>query len=253
MSTPVLLARTAHAEWRRIWTVRSSWAFSLATACVVLGLGTLIGVNSDPRTWETGTTAWDVGRPTAMFALFGILTLGVVTSAADHATRGIVPTLQWTPRRAALLAARTTVVVVTTTVLGLLLVAGASALVSWLMAGMDLPLHDGVSTLADLTWVFATGALLAVGLALLTRSTAAGLVCVIGLVLVLPFLLAQMPYDWAVETAARLPGSGVLYLIFGEGPTDDMTTASARVTLVCWAAAALATGGARLVRADAGA
>ena len=33
-----------------------------------------------------------------------------------------------------------------------------------------------------------------------------------------------------------MPGSGALFLIFGEGPSDDMTTASARLTLAVWAA-----------------
>jgi ABC-2 type transport system permease protein len=42
-----------------------------------------------------------------------------------------------------------------------------------------------------------------------------------------------------------------LYLIFGEGPRDDMTVASARLILVAWAVAALAAGGWRLQRTDA--
>jgi ABC-2 type transport system permease protein len=64
-------------------------------------------------------------------------------------------------------------------------------------------------------------------------------------------LLAQLPYDWAVSLSALMPGSGALYLIFGEGPSDDMTTTSARLTLAAWAVAALLAGGWRLLRADA--
>lgn len=71
------------------------------------------------------------------------------------------------------------------------------------------------------------------------------------LVLVLPMLLAELPYDWTVNLSAAMPGSGALYLIFGEGPRDDMTTTSARLTLGAWGCAALLAGGWRLLRADA--
>jgi ABC-2 type transport system permease protein len=48
-----------------------------------------------------------------------------------------------------------------------------------------------------------------------------------------------------------MPGSNALYLIFGEGPRDDMSVASSRLILAAWAVAALAAGGWRLLRTDA--
>ena len=74
---------------------------------------------------------------------------------------------------------------------------------------------------------------------------------VIALVLVLPMLFAQLPYEWAVDLSARLPGSNVLYLIFGEGPRDAMTVGSSRLTLAVWAVAGMLAGGWRLLRTDA--
>ena len=74
-----------------------------------------------------------------MFALFGILAMSVVTSTADHGTGGIVPTLQWTPRRGVLLAARAGVIVATTTLLGVLLVAAASVVVWAFLPELGLP------------------------------------------------------------------------------------------------------------------
>jgi len=249
--TRTVLVRTAAAEWSRMWSVRSSWTFTLVTALVVVGFGAIIGAQTNPSSVDAGSTAWDGARLTSMLALFGILTLSVLTTTADHVTGGIVPTLQWTPRRPVLLAARACVVVATTTVLGVVLVAGAGLAVWLFLPQLGLPVGDGGRTLAEMGFVFASGSVLAVGLGLLTRSTAGGLVSVIGLVLVLPFLMAQLPYDWAVTTAAHLPGSGALFLIFGEGPSDDMTEASSRITLVVWAVAALIAGGGRLLRADA--
>ena len=48
-----------------------------------------------------------------------------------------------------------------------------------------------------------------------------------------------------------MPGSRALFLIFGEGPSDDVTITSARLTLVSWAVAATVAGGWRLLRSDA--
>ncbi len=253
MSTTEVLTRTSGAEWSRIWSIRSSWIVALVTAVAVVGLGTMIGYDTadNPSGAGRGATAWDGGQPTAMFALFGILAMSVVTSTADHATGAIVPSLQWTPRRGVLLAARGGVIVVTATLLGVLVVAAASVVVWAFVPELGLPVGVGAEVLGGLAFVFASGALLAVGLGLFLRSTAGGLVTVIALVLVLPVLLAQLPYDWAVDLSALLPGSGALYLIFGEGPGDDMTTASARLTLAAWAVSALLAGGWRLLRTDA--
>ena len=253
MSTAALLARTGWAEWSRIWSVRSSWALALATAVVVIGVSLLIGSSAaaDPAGVPSDATGWRGGRPTAMFALFGVLAMAVVTATADHGTGGIVPALQWTPRRGVLLAARAAVVVATTTLLGVLLVAAAGVVVWAFLPRLGLPVGNGAEVLGGVAFVHATGALLAVGLGLALRSTAGGLVSVLALVLVLPPLLAQLPYDWTLELAAAMPGSSALYLLFGEGPVDDMTVTSARLTLAAWAGAALLAGGWRLLRADA--
>ena len=251
--TATVLAHTGRAEWSRIWSVRSSWVFALVTSVAVVGIGTIIGADSaaDPSSVPSDATAWDGGRPTAMFALFGVLALAVVTSTADHGTGGIVPTLQWTPRRSVLLAARTGVIAATTTALGVLVVAGASTVVWSFLPDLGLPTGEGAAFLGGLAYVYAAGALLAVGLGLLLRSTAGGLVTVIALVLVLPPLLGNLPYEWAVDLSAVMPGSNAIFLIVGEGPGDDMTVTSSRGTLAAWAVSALVAGGWRLLRTDA--
>jgi hypothetical protein len=253
MSTGTVLAHTGRAEWSRIWSVRSSWVLVLATTVAVVGIGTIIGSDgaADPSSVPADATAWEGGRPTAMFALFGVLAMSVITSTADPGTGGIVPTLQWTPRRGLLLAARTGVIVTTTTLFGVLLVSAASLVVWLFLPELGLPVGSGAALLGGIGYVYAAGALLAVGLGLALRSTAGGLVTVIALVLVLPPLLGNLPYEWAVELSALMPGSSSIYLIFGEGPTDDMTVTSSRVTLAAWALCALLAGGWRLLRADA--
>jgi ABC-2 type transport system permease protein len=186
-----------------------------------------------------------------MFALFGVLALAVVVTTADYGTGGIVPTLQWTPHRGVLLAARAGVVTASATTLGVLVVAAASAVIWTFVPDIGLPAEQGAEVLGGLALVFGCGALLAVGLGLALRSTAGALVSVIALVLVLPLLLAQLGYAWSTELSARMPGSGALFLIFGEGPSEEMTVTSARLTLAAWALGALVVGGWRLLRTDA--
>lgn len=252
MSTPAALARTGNAEWSRIWSVRSSWVLALLTAVAVVGVGALIGHDvADDQAVPVDISAWDGGRLTGMFALFGVLALAVLTTTADHGTGGIVPTLQWTPRRGVLLTARAGVIAATTALLGVLLVAAASLVVWASRPDLGLPPGKGAAVLGGLGFLFTCAALLAVGVGLLLRSTAGGVVTVIALVLVLPLLLAQLPYDWTVRLSALMPGSSALFLVFGEGPRDDMTVASSRLTLVAWAVAAMLAGGWRLLRSDA--
>ena len=43
VSTLRVFARTCAAEWTRLWSVRGTWAFLIAAAVVMLGLGTLLG------------------------------------------------------------------------------------------------------------------------------------------------------------------------------------------------------------------
>ncbi|MGK2876344.1 MAG: hypothetical protein ACSLEW_12005 [Nocardioides sp.] len=249
MSQPGLLINTTSAEWRRIWSVRSSWILAGVTGCAVVGFGAM-AAQTDPASVTPGSTAWDAGQSSGMFALFGILALAAVTATADYGTGGIVPTLQWTPRRGVLFTARCIAVAAATVSLGVILAAAASV-TAQVFLPLGLPVSDGLSTLAGLAFIFVCGALMSVGWGFLLRSTAGALVLVIALVMVLPMLLAQLGYGWSTTVSEHLPGSGALFLIFGEGPSDTMTVTSARATLSVWAFGALVLGGWRLLRVDA--
>lgn len=247
-----LLTRAARAEWSRIWSVRSSRWFAIGLALVVLGFGAIAGIDLSGGAPDVeSATAWDGALFTAMFALFGVTAMAVVIACADHTTGGIVPTLQWTPRRAHLFAARSLVAVVTTTVLGVLLVGGAAVVVRLLAPSLPLPVDDGLALLGIVALVLGCAAAIAVGLGLLTRSTAVALVIAIALLLVLPLILGNLPWEWAVEIAERLPGTSAMSLLFGGGPSDSLGDGQARTTMLTWAAALLALGGWRLIRSDA--
>ncbi len=236
-----LLVRTSRAEWSRIWSVRSSRWFAIGLALVVLGFGTINAFELAGNAPDYGVpNAWEGALFTAMFGLFGVTAMAVVVAAADHATGAIVPTLQWTPRRGHLYAARALVTVLTTTLLGVLLVAGASVIVRLVAPGLPLTAAGGLDVLGTVALVLGCAAGIAVGLGLVTRSTAVALVLAIALLLVLPLILGNMPWTWAVEIAERLPGTSAIVLIFGGGPSDSLSDGQARTTLLVWAAGLLA-------------
>jgi len=254
MSTTVVLTRTGAAEWSRLWSVRSTWWCVIATTVVVLGISTLAGIDlRDAPLEDSDASAWEVGQFAAGLWMFVLLVIVLVTATADHTTGGIVPTLQWTPRRAILLAARTSLLVVTATLFGQVLVAGASITVHLWAPELGLPVAEGSRTLAWAAFVHAMCALLAAGIGMATRSTGGGLAGVFALIIVLPILLQVVPHELAVRLNETLPGTAVIYLLSGDGPGGtEMTTTSSVVTLVCWSVAALAAGGWRLLRTDAG-
>jgi hypothetical protein len=243
-----VLVRTCAAEWTRLWTVAATWWFAAAAAAVMVGIGTIAGLEADPT--SPGDPAWQASTVTAMPAQFALLALTLVAVTADYATGGIVPTLQWTPRRTVLALARTVVAVGTATVLAVLF-APASALAAYAAARplLRLPLDEGLDALGTVAFVVATGTALAVGLGFLVRNTAGALVAVFLLMLVLPLLLPVFGYAWMSAVAEVLPGSGAAFLLIGEVP--GMTTGSSAATLLVWAGGALLAGWFRLVRDDA--
>ncbi len=253
VSTGRVLARTCGAEWTRLWTVKSSWWFLAAAALVLVGLGTALGFEAaaDPVELQ-GEPAWQPAGYLAVLAQFALLAFALTAVTADYATGGIIPALQWTPRRTVLFGARTIVTVGAATAVGVLL-ALVSSLAAFAAAGGALVLRwdEGLDTLAAVALVFATGTALAVGLGFLLRSTAGALVSVFLLLLVLPGLLPQFGFTWLTAVADLLPGTGALFLLTGEPDSRGLTDAQAALTMLAWAGGALALGWLRLTRRDA--
>lgn len=249
-STGQVFLRTCAAEWTRLWSVRSTWWFLLAATVVMLGLGTLLGFESaaDPSEVQ-GEPAWLTAQYIVMPAQFALLALVLMAVTADYATGGIVPALQWTPRRTTLVVARVLVTVAVATAIGLVLAVGAALLAHTTASGaLTLRAEDGLDMVGTVAFVLATGTLMAAGLGFLLRNTAAVLIAAFLLMLVLPALLPNFG-DWLAEVAQRLPGSGALHLLFGDLP--GMTTTSAIVVLLAWSLGAVVLGWLRMVRDDA--
>lgn len=252
--TPVLrvFARTCAAEWSRLWTVRATWWFLAAAAAIMIGIATAAGASAsgqpDP---PQGDPAWTVAEIVILPAQFAILALALMAVTSDYATGGIVPAVQWTPRRSVLFLARTLVAAGTATVVGVLL-ATSAGLAGYLAARplLTLPRQEGVDAIGTVALVLTAGTLLAVGLSFLLRSTAGVLVSVFLLMLVLPGLLPQLGYDWLTDVADLLPGTAAIFLLSEQPTARGLTDTIAVITMLVWAGAALLLGWLRFTRDD---
>ncbi|HXH77681.1 hypothetical protein [Nocardioides sp.] len=248
-----VLARTCRAEWTRLWTVKATWWFVLAATVAMVGLGLIAGHDAAGDVVPpVGEPAWIAPSIAALPTQLALLALTISAVTADYASAGIVPTLQWTPRRTTLFIARILVVVATATTVGMAL-AVASGVAAFSLAPdiLELPLDEGLDVIGNVGTVFAAGCALAVGLGFVLRSTAGALISIFLLVLLLPVTLPQFGYEWMVELAEVLPGSGAIFLLTGERISEETTYTSAVVTMLVWAGGALALGWLRLVRDDA--
>ncbi|TCC27340.1 hypothetical protein [Kribbella speibonae] len=244
---PILLIRTIRAEFARLCTLRSMWVMALLTTIAVVGISMLSAANASA---ELGQPVWMSIRRLGMLAMAVLLSMATAAATADHGTGGIVPTLQWTPRRPFLLTGRAIVIVVAVTATGLIPAFVGGMLAIGLAPELSWSWGQATEALAALGFVFALGALLAVGVGLLLRSTAASICAVFALVLVLPLLMGNLPFDWTKDVAALLPGTSMRQLLIGEG-LPGLTDTGAKSTLAAWALGAFVVGGWRLVRGDA--
>jgi len=245
-----MLARACVAEWIRLWTVRSTWWLTAAAALAMVVIGVLSSSGAEPK---PGDRAWLAAAYGAIPAQIALLAVALSAVTSDYTTGGILPTLQWTPRRAVTFIARS--VVATAVASGLALVLALVGSVTAYVAGppaLDLPADAGVEILSSVVFVIAAGSALAVGLGFLLRNTAAGLLMVVLLLLVLPGLVPQLGHDWALTLADALPGSNALYLLVGEPDDRGITDTTAVLVMLAWAGGALLLGWLRLERDDAG-
>lgn len=249
VSSVRVFARACAAEWTRLWTVKATWWFLAAAGVAMVGIASIAGSETaaDPDA-RPGGSAWTAAAVTALPGQFALLALALGAVTSDYATGGIVPSLQWTPRRAVFFLSRATVAVVVATVLGVL-AACAATLASFVTAQPMLTMAGGADVLPDVAFVFAAGSAFALGLGFVLRNTAGTLVTVFLLMLVLPLMLPNFGNEWLTGLAHALPGSGAAFLLIGQVP--GMTWTSSVVTMACWAVGALLLGWVRLSRDDA--
>jgi ABC-2 type transport system permease protein len=256
----VLLAQM-RSEWTKLRTVRSSvWTIAVT---VVVGIGvSALATGEVQAHWATmspptraGFNPVSVSLTAAFFCQLVLGVLGVLVMSAEYGTGTIRATFSAVPRRTVVLAAKVAVFGLVALVVGET-VTVLSFLVGQAMLSSPVP-HATFATPDALRAVVGTGlylcviGLIGLGLATILRHTAGAISAFVGVLLVLPIIVAALPSGLQHAISRFLPlqmGQALMQtrpLAHAFGPWTGFAV------LVGYAAAVLAVALALLVRRDA--
>jgi ABC-2 type transport system permease protein len=220
-------------EWIKLRTLRSTLWCYLIIVVLMVALGLLIAValpaptaGSPAPTHDVQQATWVTGSTLGIgFAQLVSAVLGALVITGEYGTGMIRSTFAAVPKRLPAIVAKALVFGVTTFVVALVaLVISALAVAPLLPAkGITPDFGDGKVWLALVggAGYIALIGLLAFGIGLIIRSSAAGIAASLGLVLVVPTILQVLASvtraDWPTNIAAFLPASagGKLYAYQG--------------------------------------
>lgn len=236
-ATRLSFPHLVRSEWIKLRSIRSTfWCYAILVV-VTIGMAALVGANTNSGGQDLPT---DIANGTFVNAnTVGVLlsslvvgVLGVLIITGEYGTGQVRSTFTADPRRTGVILAKATVLALTTFVV--------SAVATWVGVLISLPLLAGNGVEPEIgnpsvflpilgSSVFLTLlALLAYGIGLLVRSSAAGIAITLGLLLVVPTVLALMSglmnVEWPTNIATFLPDMAgaqlYAYSYDGQSATD---------------------------------
>ncbi|TQN33279.1 ABC-2 type transport system permease protein [Haloactinospora alba] len=258
---PGWLARTVASEWTKLRSVRSTWWCAAVGAGAMLVFAGLMGYTKQSAIAEDPASAAGVSvtqlASHGIFYLvqFAVLALAALAGAGEYANRGIVVTLQTTPRRGRVLAARTLVAAAVAFALGTLASALGLATLGALIGGpTGAGVGESLSMAVRAGVCMALFAVTVVGIGTALRSVAGTITAGFALLLVGPLILQLSGVLWLDDLAAHLPGyAGLEFYSGGDAGLYTAAHDSAPVllsSLAGWALAAQLVGYAELQGRD---
>jgi len=201
MAKPVTQGQVIHSEWIKLRTVRSSWLVLGATVLAIVGVGLLVSYVSNAH-WSATTAGARADFNPINQDLIGVnlaeLTvgvLGVLVATGEYATGMVRATFAAVPRRLPVLAAKAGVLAAVsfTVCLAAVLITfvGGQALLG--AHGISLGHPQAVRAVLGAALYLTVVGVLGIGLGFLIRSTAGAIATLLGLLLVLPIVLAALP------------------------------------------------------------
>ncbi len=225
----VTFGHVVQSEWIKFRTVRSTvWTLG-ATFVVLVGLALLVAATTGSPDVGPGTSNADIATtPLVAGTGFGQLVLavlGALTITGEYSTGMIRSTFSAVPRRTPALVAKAVIVVVASFVVAAVATIVAVAIVTPIFSGtshaLDLGNNDILRVVVGVPLYLAATALLALAFGILIRSSAGSIFAVIGLVLVVGPILANIPVHWLNNIADYLPsqaGQNLLTINPTQGP-----------------------------------
>ncbi|MCT7353730.1 ABC transporter permease [Streptomyces sp. 15-116A] len=246
-------ARVLHSEWHKLWTLRSTWINLAATTALTLAMGIGISAAYD-GTGEGGLDTVVFVLLGTQFATINLAVLGILATAGEYSTGQIRATMTAVPSRLPVLWSKATVLAAVTFPLCLW-----TNLLTFPLAQSFLTDTDQSAALGDPGVVrglignaaaLTLLAVMALGLGSLLRSVPLAIGTYIGLVMILPEILAMLPYDAVADSARYFPAKALESLTAAQPLPDQPTPAAALLALTLWAAASLAAAAISLRRRD---
>ena len=204
------LLRSVRAEWIKFWSLRSTWITSFITIALTVlfgaGLTAVLG-----RTEEYQDTAKNLITQGLTFGQVVVAVLGALIITGEYSSGQIRSSLAAVPKRGQLLVSKAVVLAIVSFLLG-----SVSVFLSWAISKPFIGEHAGSLTdshYIGYIWgsglVFATIALLALGLGFLLRSTAGTITVIVSLLFIIsgPLQLAASKWPWIFKIIGCLPST----------------------------------------------
>ncbi|MBD8042453.1 ABC transporter permease subunit [Arthrobacter sp. Sa2BUA2] len=255
---PVTFGRVLRSEWIKTATVPSTVILLAVSFAVMVGLGALVAwgtvqLASDPAAGPPEgigeplqNVAYDIPAAGLPFGQLLIASLAVVLIGSEYTTGMIRSTMVAVPTRTPALLAKTLVIAVISFLLGVVAALATYLLAQPILAGSNLDFGldaEGVlPSIINTGTVLALIAVMGVAIGALLRSTAGGVVTLVGALFVLPIIAGLLTglADWVEDAARFLPSSAASQLVATSIAPDQFNQVEGGLILAGWAVVLLA-------------
>ena len=204
------ILRSVRAEWIKFWSLRSTWITSFITIALTVlfgaGLAASLGQSEEyqDKAMNMITSGLTIGQ-------IVVAVLGALIITGEYSSGQIRSSLAAVPKRGQLLVSKAVVLAIVSFLLG-----SVSVFLSWAISKPFIGEHAGSLTdshYIGYIWgsglVFATIALLALGLGFLLRSTAGTITVIVSLLFIIsgPLQLAASKWPWIFKIIGCLPST----------------------------------------------
>jgi ABC-type transport system involved in multi-copper enzyme maturation permease subunit len=249
--------RVLRSEWAKLWSLRSTW-ITLALGLVFLvGLAVISALHykSGQQGHLTGSTAVSLSLFGTDFAQLALGVLGVLVMAGEYSTGMIRSTLAAAPRRLSVLWSKAAVYGLVAAAVGTIGAFVAFLVGNGIVSGTPAALHLSdpgvVRSLLGAGLYLGLVGVIGTALGALLRSVAGGISVLVATLMLIPGLVSLLPTSWQDNISPYLPsnaGQSMYALTHG---ASTLSPTAGLVTLLGWAALALAAAAHRLKCSDA--